>query len=314
MSQLPNPHAYQPFPPKRPEDPRPLAVFTGLLATPGAAGAVIEAVNAYDYLATRSHLPNETVDWKAIGALIDIPLWCVVAVLLAWGVYALVRQRIIARVLIVAGCATAVVGLGADAVFHWLWRSTSRLYASSGPPIMDDVVGVIFGCAFPVLTVILVTRPLLRRWFEGPRSPWPTLEPRTAMVFAGLVAIASALLAAVWISWDFDGFNRSREVDLALLISRVTQIVLLSGGALALYRRHRTALGLIVSGAAVALVGSVVATCADWSRKREYDSLPKALLEFAIHVAIMSGPALVAAGLVLLPWAERRFRPNPAAR
>ncbi|MGW2662265.1 hypothetical protein ACWCW7_14980 [Nocardia tengchongensis] len=289
-------------------------MITGLLVTPGTAGSVIEAGDAYDYLATRSRLPNEPVDWKAIGALLDIPLWCVVAVLLAWGLYALVRHRIIARVLIVAGCATAVVGLGADAVFRRLWRSTLSIYASSGPPIMDDLSGFIFACAFPVATVFLVTRPLLRHWFEGPRSPRPIFEPRTVMVFAGLAAVAGALFAAVWISWDFDGFDRSREVDLALLISRVAQIVLLGGGALALYRRHRTALGLIVSGAAVALICPVVAACADWSRRREYDSLPKALLEFAMHVSIMAGPALVAAGLVMLPWAGRRFRPKPAAR
>ncbi|NNH69065.1 hypothetical protein HLB23_04120 [Nocardia uniformis] len=313
MNQPLNQHAYQPYPP--PQDPKPLAVAVGVAALLGALTAVQSWVNSYDLLVSDTgRRSTDSRDWRVVGALVDIPLSSVQIILLAWGVWALYQHRIGARVLIIAGCVIACLSACSDRLFNWMYYSPTI-----SKPVLEAVLEAGFACVYPAITVLLVTRPLLRRWFVPAGMPSQLAphhvspqqrDPLAGAVFSGLAAVAGIGWAALQLLDGLDEPAPGHGINLMQNILRAAQIVLLSGGVLGLWRRHRIGRVLILAALPLALIHALVYTIGKWDTWRIYQSIPKSLYDFAFEVAFLAGPAAVAGALMLAPWSRVWFKPK----
>ncbi|MBL1079180.1 hypothetical protein JK358_32725 [Nocardia sp. 2] len=81
-----------------------MAVLVGIFVVAGGLAGLVSAVNAYNVLGTDHLRSTKDVDWRSIGALVDLPLSGVQFILLCAGAWLLSRRKVVARALVVIGC------------------------------------------------------------------------------------------------------------------------------------------------------------------------------------------------------------------
>ncbi|MBU3060199.1 hypothetical protein KO481_01485 [Nocardia sp. NEAU-G5] len=158
MSYQPYPGQYQPYPQQNASGGT--AIAAGVLASLGAVGQVFGGLVQVVLATTQGNEIDGmyNISWYPAYMLVIGALAVVCGALLAMGAIGLFRRSQMGRMLVLAGCALAILigiaGIGVAITGGVVVSASGRL----------GLVGGSFGLVFPIATIVLTVLPATTRW------------------------------------------------------------------------------------------------------------------------------------------------------